>query len=209
MSSSPPDGTYNTIFHYASNNNDYDGTLAVVAMLVLVGSLLTFVSSVGSFASLAGVLIFAVDMKSRLEYVSVGFPIAIVACALGIASIFFRKPLRIWNRSLVFAPSRDKRGLSIDVFSIGAAVAASIAAVLPWLISRESYAYVSHVQDFSLFFFLDANYWGSLNLSVSSAIFIVGAIACLFTQLGATALVVGTVWGFLEQRPMLVTASQN
>lgn len=209
MSSSPPEGTYNTLGHYVTDYDNYDGTLAVVAVLVLLGSLLTFVSSVGTFASLAGVLIFALDMRTRLEYVSVGFPIAIVACVLGIASLLFRRPLRIWDRFLAFAPSREKRGLRIDVFSIGAAVTALIAAVLPWLVSKESYGYVLHVQDFPLASFLDANYWGSLNLSIASAIFIFGAIACLFTQLGATALVVGTVWGFLELRPMLITGSTN
>jgi len=209
LSSSPPNGTFNTIGHYATDYNDYNGTLAIVAVLVLLGSLLTFVSSVGSFASLAGVLMFALDMKNRFEYVSVGFPIAVVASVLGIASLLFRKPFRIWDRFLVFAPSRERRGLRFDVISIGAAVVALIATVLPWLVTKESWGNFVHVQDFSLSSFLDPNYLGSLNLSAASAVFIFGAIACLFTEVGATALVVGTAWSFLELRPMLVSASGN
>jgi hypothetical protein len=209
MSSSPPDGTLNTLGHYATDLNDYDGTLAIVAVLVLLGSLLTFVTSAGSFASLAGVIIFALDMKNRFQYVSVGFPIAVVASVLGMASLLFRKPLRIWDRFLVFAPSRERRGLRLDVISIGAAVVALIATVLPWLVTKGSYGSFGRVQNFPLFSFLDPNYLGSLNLSAASAVFIFGAIACLFTEIGATALVVGTVWSFLELRPMLISASGN
>jgi hypothetical protein len=206
ISSSAPEGTYNTIGHYVTDYSDYNGTLAVVAALVLIGSLLTFVSAVGSFASLAGVLIFALEMRTRLEYVSVGFPIAVVASVLGIASVLFRRPFRIWDRFLVFSPSREKRGLSFDVISIGAAVAALIATVLPWLVTKEGYGNILQIQSYSLASFLDL---GPLNLSAASAVFIFGAIGCLFTQLGATALIVGTVWSFLELRPMLVTASSN
>ena len=206
---SPPNAAFNTIGHYASNYDDYNATLAIVAVLVLLGSLLTFVSSVGSFALLAGVLIFALDMRTRMEYVSVGFPIAIVASVLGMASLLFRKPLRIWDRFLVFAPSRDRRGLRFDVLSVGAAVVALIAMVLPWLVTKNGYGNFVYVQNFSLSSFLDPNHLGSLNLSAASAVFVFGAIACLLTEIGAAALIVGTVWSFLELRPMLFSASAN
>jgi|GEM_PF-2554312 len=204
----PRTSDYRNLWSYIGTQpSTYDLAFVLVAGLVLLGSVLSLLSSTGAFATLAGLLIFTFEARAELDQITAGFYTVLIAVVLGMVSLAIKKPVRIWDRLLVFEPKDGARGIRVNLLGLVASALGIATVFLPWAVFAEDmtggYADSNSI---SLMAFVDPNFFfGTLGLAIASSLFIFGAVLCIFTQLGLVPMLAGAAWSLVELIPMMAS----
>jgi hypothetical protein len=195
---------YFRLTYYIADARSYYLAYAVVFGLVLIGSVLSLLTSYGNLALLAGVVVFALNLPTGSSDVGVGFWLAAVAAAIGCVSIWRSPTVRVPDRFLSLR--RDPLGgHRLNVLAISAFALGTISMTLMWFVLVETMSVgSSHHIDFPLESLI--SHLGSadaLGYIVAEALIVTGTVLCLLTPMGGLLMLSGTLLFLRTVHPLL------
>ncbi len=181
-------------FRYLVDMGEYSSLYAAIVLLIVIGSILCFVTSLGGLFLLGGVLLYAYGLVDDPSMAGPGPFVAVAATFLGMASLLLPSKVRVPARLATLVPS-ERGGLSVNALALSAFALGLLSAVMCWVVI-EQWTYSGRPLDdieFTLLSFLFENYVSELSLMVAGASLVcVGSVACLITPLGCILQVAGT-----------------
>ncbi len=192
-----------SVLRYIVDVGEYSTLYSAIVLLVLTGSILCFITSLGGVLQLTGVLLFAFEFVDDPGIAGPGPFVAVAAALFGVASILLSPRVRIPSRFAAFVHS-DKGGLSMNVLSLSAFVLGLLSMFMIWLVvEQRMYDWGPELSGprYSLLAFMCDVRFGDLSLMIAGAVLIsVGSVMCLLTPLGSLLQMVGAGLSFLEIR---------
>ncbi|HUU06920.1 MAG TPA: hypothetical protein VMW88_00725 [Thermoplasmata archaeon] len=187
-----------SLFRHLIENPDV--MYSAIVLMVLVGSLLCFLTSLGSLLQLGGVILFAIEMPDASWSVAAGPFVAAASAFIGIASLLLSARISVPSRFATFVRS-DDRGISMNLLA-GSAFVIGLASLFPcWFQTsyRVEYGRVISGETYSMMSFLFSIQFDDLTLMIIGAVLVtVGSILCLLTPIGSLLQLAGTSLAFAE-----------
>jgi hypothetical protein len=195
---------YFRLTYYLADARSYYFAYAIVFGLVLIGSMLSLLTSYGNLALLAGVVVFALDLPTGSSDVGVGFWLAAAAAVIGCVSIWRSPTVRVPDRFLSLR--RDHLGdHRLNVLALSAFALGMISMTLMWFVLVQTTSAGSSYQiDFPLE--SSVSHLGSadvLGCIVAEALIVSGIFLCLLTPLGGLLMLSGTLLFLRSVYPLL------
>ena len=182
-------------FRYLVEMGEYDALYAAIVLLIIAGSILCFVTSLGGLLLLGGVLLYAYGFVDSPSIAGPGPFVAVVAAFVGMASVLLSSRARVPARFATFVRS-ERGGLSVNVFAISAFALGLLSMVMCWVVLKQ-WTYTGSAVDgiqFTLLSFLFESYINEFSLMIAgAALVLVGSVVCLMTPMGSLLQAIGTV----------------
>ena len=191
-----------TALRYIVDIGEYNTMYSVIVLLVLVGSILCFVTSLGATLQLAGVILYGLEFLNDPMVAGPGPFVAVAAALIGTASILVSPIVRVPSRLATFT-DRDAGRLSVNVLALSAFVLGILSVLMVWVIYQVHYGWdhVGQEEEISLLAFLcDTRFEDISLLIVGGSLIVIGSVTCLLTPLGSVIQLAGTGLCFLEIR---------
>jgi len=190
-----------TVFRYIVDVGEYSTMYSAIVLLVLAGSVLCFITSLGGILQLAGVLLYAFEFASDPGIAGPGPFVAIAAAVAGTGSILLSPRLEVPSRFASFVRG-DKGVLSVNVLALSAFVLGLLSIIMIWLVvDQRLYNWGPDLPNMNyslLAFMCDARFDDLSLVIVGAALMSVGSVMCLLTPFGSLLQAVGTGLCFLE-----------
>jgi len=190
-----------TVLRYIVDVGEYNTMYSAIVLLVLAGSLLCFITSLGGILQLAGVLLYAFEFASDPGIAGPGPFVAVVAALTGTGSILLSPRLEVPSRFASFVRGA-KGGLSANVLALSAFGLGLLSILMVWLVvDQRLYNWGPDLPDMNyslLAFMCDARFDDLSLVIVGAALVSVGSVTCLLTPLGSLLQAVGTILCFLD-----------
>ncbi len=196
-----------TALRYMSDVGEYDPLYSVIVLLIMVGSVLCFVTALGSLLQLGGIVLYAFELAAGPVMSGPGPFVAVAATLIGVASLLISPVVKVPQRFLSFT-RRERGDLSVNVMALSAFVLGVLSVLLIWVVRSYSiepsyldYIYAPDPDRYTLLSFLsdtrvDEYSW----MIVGVSLLVTGSVMCLLTPLGSFIQMVGTALSFLEVR---------
>jgi len=195
--------------------SDYVYALAIAAALVLVGSILLFLTSFGGIVQMSGIGLFILGMPGDISRLEIGFVVCLVGAVLGCSSLVVKAPLAVPRRFLTLSYGQSKGGgFQVSLVSLFCFVVGAVSFSLPWVIQRYGWRFSDfyYRNDYEMFstlisYVFDQNQ--DMLLVTGASLFVIGTILAILTPLAGVVQGVGVVAFFVGIQPHLMEASDT
>jgi len=192
------------IFYYLLAG-EYSSIYAVIAWLILAGSILCFVVRFGGVLLLAAVILYATDIPQGEIIIGPGPFAALAAAVLGMISLAFPSGLRIPAR-LATMRLDPEDGLSINLLAMVAFGLGMASPFLFWITYEQGFigALPLRETNYTMVSFLFGTNFDTLSLMLAGAALVAtGSVVCILTPLGSGLQIAGVVLFFADYRSAL------
>ncbi|HIH01910.1 TPA: hypothetical protein HA259_07580 [Thermoplasmata archaeon] len=174
---------------------------SVIAWLVLAGSILCLVTSIGALFQLAGVLLFTTEISDISGGLAAGPFVAVAATLVGMAGLVVSTRLSVPSRVATFALA-DDGGLKVNVLGLSAFLLGLVSLFTCLFYSVEGFTLGPssvHENSYSQLSFLFDTRFDELSMIIAGvSLVFVGSLVCLLTPLGGVLQIAGAVLAFSE-----------
>jgi hypothetical protein len=190
-----------SLFRHIIEVGEYSTMYSVIAWLVLAGSIICLVSSIGALFQLAGVLLFATEISDISGGLAAGPFVAVAATLVGMAGLVVSARLSVPSRAATFTLA-DDGGLSVNLLGFSAFLLGLISLFTCLFYSVEGFSLGPssvHENSYSQLSFLFDTRFDELSIIIAGVTLVfVGTLVCLLTPLGALLQITGVVLAFSE-----------
>jgi len=198
------------VFMYPS---DYTLLLAISAAVVLIGSVLMFITSLGSVVQLSGLLLFIIGMPGSFSELEIGFVVCLCGAVLGCGSLVIRTPLAVPQRFLTITMASGEDGrLQVGISALLCFAVGAIGCALPWFVDRLTWRYNDYVVRsdmvysstiLNFIFDLDTD----LLVVTGASLFVIGTLLAILTSLSGVVQGAGLISFFVGVQPRFAESS--
>lgn len=188
------------IFYYLLAG-EYNSMYAVIAWLILAGSILCLVIRFGGILLLAAVLLYATEIPQGESIIGPGPFVALAAAVLGIVSLALPSGLRIPAR-LATMRLGPEDGLSVNLLAMVAFGLGMASLFMFWVTYEQSIGTLPlRESNYTMVSFLFDVRFDDLSLILAgAAVVAVGSIVCILTPLGSGLQIAGVLLFFADYR---------
>lgn len=189
-----------TVLRYIVDIGEYNSLYSAIVLLVLIGSVLCFITSLGAVLQLVGVILYAFEFLSDPGIAGPGPFVAVAAALVGTFSILLSPSVGVPPRFASFIHG-DGGGLSVNILALSAFALGLLSILTVWLSVEQRLSWGSALpsEDYSLLSFICDTRFDDLSLMIAGAsLLLIGSVMCLLTPLGSLLQMVGAGLSFLE-----------
>lgn len=192
-----------SIFRHIIEIGEYDTMYSVIVWLILAGSIICFITSLGSLLQMAGIVLFAMEFSDVSGIIGAGPFVAVAATLVGMISLILSPRISIPDRFVTLKHSANG-GLAVNVIALSAFFLGLISMFTCWFFTVERISFFSttiHETYYSQLSFLFSVRFDDLTLLIAGAILVfIGTVLCILTPLGSLLQLTGTCLAFYDFR---------
>ncbi len=162
----------------------HDSVFAFIAGMLVLGAVISFLSSVGGFFLLASAVSFMTAVNEDWAVLSAGFYVVLVGAILGILGFALKALTPIPRRALTVVGSLSGSGYSVNLLALASGLTGVASFFFAWVDYTGAMYYTEFHSTYSLYTLFYSPYWVDVAYTSAGFCFIVGSIACLLTPLG-------------------------
>lgn len=191
-----------TVLRYIIDLGEYNTMYSAIALLMFAGSVLCFITSLGSALQFVGVILFALESANAPMIAGPGPFVAVAAALVGTAAMLASPRIRVPAR-LATLTRHGAGGLSVNVLALSAFALGLLSVLTVWVVVHHQYYWGGYqsTEDYSLLSFLFQLTFSDMSLIImGGSLLIIGSVVCLLTPLGGILQAAGTCVCFLDIR---------